>query len=378
MGAPVSDGERVFVAAGRAVVALDARTGTRLWRAATARAVRNAPVVVAGLVVFVEENGVVHALDAALGTERWHADLGAGLDPREVTALAPPVAAGGVVYAGGPRHFAALDAATGVERWHVDAVPDATWRFTLAGPAASPERVVATVDRSRGGLIAWSRDGEEQWRVPASLMYSTDAAPVIAGDTIYVASGTGDLLAIDADDGEVRWSRLLTDDHHSFGYAVRGTPALAGDTVVVATEHDVIWALDAATGDGRWTFAVGDAPVYPSHYRTRSGGFAASPVITGDIVWAAATDGTLVGLDLATGAPRQRLQLGAPVFAGLAAAGDLLIVAGWDGTVHAFATGPPEPPRPAPRAPVIEIAVALVIAISATLRLRRRRAPATR
>ena len=46
----------------------------------------------------------------------------------------------------------------------------------------------------------------EQWRNPVGSLSTT---PVLVGDRIYEVSGTGDLYAIDANDGKVQWKKKL-------------------------------------------------------------------------------------------------------------------------------------------------------------------------
>jgi outer membrane protein assembly factor BamB len=65
-------------------------------------------------------------------------------------------------------------------------------------------------------------------------------------------------------------------------------------------------------------------------------GFEGSPVIAGSVVWAADTAGNLVALDLQSGAELWRTSLGAPVLSSLAVADGWLVVATYDGTVHAW------------------------------------------
>jgi len=375
-GAPVIADGRVIVATTDlargdtgGVVALDARTGAILWRVTTPAPVRAAPIVAGALVVLTQADGRVVALDAATGGPRWTYDAAAGLDPKSSSLWSSPVADAGVIYAGVQRRFAALDAATGAPRWTVDPVPNATWHGTLSSPAIAGDVVLAQLERNKQGVQAWTRDGRPAWRVPPDYTYSMNATPAVDGDRVYLANGIGDALMISAIDGAVIWARLLTDDRHTWAYAITASPAVARGVVVFATEHDELWALDADTGDGLWTWAPGPSPVLAAHYRGPGAGFAASPVITGDVVWAAATDGTVAALDLHTGEVLQRLQVGAPVFAGLAAAGELLVVAGWDGTVHGLSHQDPTP-RP-PRTPLVELAAALVIAGRALARLRR-------
>jgi len=68
-------------------------------------------------------------------------------------------------------------------------------------------------------------------------------------------------------------------------------------------------------------------------------GFEAQPVVTGDVVWAAGTDGTLAALELRTGHEVWSTQLGTPLLAAPAVSGRWLVVAGFDGVVRGLATG---------------------------------------
>jgi hypothetical protein len=135
-----------------------------------------------------------------------------------------------------------------------------------------------------------------------------------------------------------------------WGTATIGTPAIAHGIVVVPTLYRDLVALDATTGTELWRHAGGASRLYTTHYRgARQAGFEASPVITGGIVWIAGTDGALVALELTTGAELWRTEIGEPVLAGAAVAGDQLIVTSFDGTVRALA--PPAAPAAPPEAP---------------------------
>ncbi|MEO7731718.1 MAG: PQQ-binding-like beta-propeller repeat protein, partial [Kofleriaceae bacterium] len=68
--------------------------------------------------------------------------------------------------------------------------------------------------------------------------------------------------------------------------------------------------------------------------------------IAGGVVWAADTSGRLVALELFTGAPIWETELDTPVLAGLAIAGDRLVVASFDGSVRLLGPAVPLPPTP--------------------------------
>ena len=138
--------------------------------------------------------------------------------------------------------------------------------------------------------------------------------------------------------GLIGWAVTATD----WGNATVGTPAVADGVLVVPTLYRDLVALDAATGAILWRAGGTPSPLRTTHYRGKGqAGFEASPVITGDLVWAADTAGELVARDLHTGDDRGRIALGHPVLAGLAVSGDWLVATTYDGMVHALATSPP-------------------------------------
>jgi MYXO-CTERM domain-containing protein len=118
--------------------------------------------------------------------------------------------------------------------------------------------------------------------------------------------------------------------------------------VVPLLYHDLV-GLDAASGLELWRYAGTPSPVRTTHYRgADEAGFESSPVITGDIVWAADTGGQLSAIDLHTGEPLWRTSLGTPVLGGLAVSGDWLVVGSYDGAVRGFTTSPAAPVAPEP------------------------------
>ena len=102
----------------------------------------------------------------------------------------------------------------------------------------------------------------------------------------------------DLDTGEVVWTHA---DPARFWEAIggpgpRATPSLHGERVYALGATGILNALDAADGAVHWSRNVGtDAQVQVPGW-----GFAASPLIVGDIVVAAA-EGRLIGYDLDSG-----------------------------------------------------------------------------
>ena len=294
-------------------------------------------------------DGIVRGLDLATGAERWRYALSPDVDPQSRAVFASVAADGPDALVGSKRELAALDARTGVPMWSADPVPDGTDTQSLAAVAIDRGLAVGVFHRALGGVIAFDRaTGVLRWRFFDDLATGINASPVIAGNTVFVSNAMTDVFALDATTGELRWTTRLDAAGFDWGNATVGTPAYAHDVLVVPTLYDDAVGLDARSGFVLWRHRGNAGALHTVHYRGGGyGGFAASPAITGDIVWLAGTDGAITALDLHTGAELWRTT-GPPVLAGLAVAGDALIAASYDGTVRALV---PSAPHAMARAP---------------------------
>ncbi len=215
-----------------------------------------------------DPGGTAYAPDAAgpkSGVRaKWTRSVGRG-----GVGLAPsPVVAGGTVYAVGSDGLLAVDAATGEVRFRADETPEAAPAVASATAYRAPTLAVIGIGgrldglNAAGGLSAFGRRfGLRRWTVPREddggfavqfgFGRSSPAVPVAYRRTAYVVAG--ELLAVDASSGRVRWT--------ASGYGRR--PAAAGGAVYVSTDRGKVTAYDAATGERRWTESVGTRRVGP-------------------------------------------------------------------------------------------------------------------
>jgi outer membrane protein assembly factor BamB len=353
-GSPVVAGGLVFVGVSDladgsrgGVVAIDLESGEVRWERRLGDSVRSAPAVADGIVVVGTVDGVLHGLDAASGADRWQYDLGSGTDRLQTVFFAAPTIADGVVYAGLQTRFAAVDLATGRPRWQLVPCPEPDGHGDFASVAVGGGLAVGVFHRELGGLIAADvATGKEIWRNQEPAIFAVNASPVIDGDRIFVADGATIVDAIDRATGEILWERQLDERGFWWGFASSGTPAYGDGILVVPTLYGVVYGLDAATGDLRWRVTSAPGPLHPTHYRGAGiAAFAGAPIITGGVVWIGGADGILYAIDLALGNVLWKRDLGTPILAGAAAAGDQLIVATWDGTVRALGPANAGPAR---------------------------------
>lgn len=361
LGTPVISGATVVVAhADRAagdhggLVALDLATGAIRWQVTTPYPVTAAPAIDGDTVVATLASGEVRGYALADGTPRWQQAIAVGVPSLAASLWAPPTISNGVVFAGVEGRFSALDVATGAVLWSVDLQPQYPWLGSLAAPAIANDLVLASFGREDGITAFSTAAGDKRWQLKSAL--AVNAAPVVVGDVVYVATATGEVLSLDAPTGTVRWQRSLVSGGFDWAYAITAAPAYADGRLFVPTQWGALIALDATTGNELWRTSTPGGPLETAHYRSAQPGFAASPVVTGTTVWVGRPDGVLEALSVTDGHELWTTQLGSPMISTPAPAGSALVVATYDGTVHALVPGTQGVLAPPAACPMLAVA----------------------
>src|SRR5207247_5098018 len=149
--------------------------------------------------------------------------------------------------------------------------------------------------------------------------------PAIDQGTVYVVSENplAKLYAIDARDGAKLWSRKLSVDAYA-------GPAVSGGMVFVGTRSDLLgdlFAVDASTGDIRWT-RPGPVPTVPAISRGR-------------VYYTRNDDNTVRAVDATSGLDAWTTGLAGPAYSSVAVANGVLYVGSDDNKLYALdaATG---------------------------------------
>ncbi len=142
------------------------------------------------------------ALGASL-SQIFAVNIGEG-DSRRARITAEPIVAGGVVYTLDARAGVTATSTSGAPIWAADVTP----------------RTDNASDASGGGLS-------------------------VAGGTVFVATGFGELTALDAASGAELWTQDLDAPGTS-------APTVRDDLVYVVARNSTAWALDVATGRIQW------------------------------------------------------------------------------------------------------------------------------
>jgi len=241
--------------------AVEALHGVK-WKFRAAGAIVSTPALAHGTVYFGSSDHFLYALDEKSGALRWKFETGSRV------ASSPAVAAGRVYFGSYDGNFYALDAASG----------KLLWKFATQG-----ERRFAA-KHLHGAFPA-----AEVMPDPFDVFLSS---PALAGELVYFGSGDGNVYALEAPSGKLRWS------FHT-GNVVHASPALANGLVYVGSWDGYFYALEATTGKVRWRFKTGEDPEINNQV-----GIQSSAVVAGDTVYFGCRDSNLYALDALSG--RQR------------------------------------------------------------------------
>jgi outer membrane protein assembly factor BamB len=217
------------------IVALDAETGTELWRF-RAGVIESSPLLVDGVLYFGSWDRKMYALDAKTHRLKWTFTTG--------DAVKDSAAYGnGTIYFGSyDGKVYALDAKTGRKRWAGSGIGN-----FYATPAVAYGRVF--IGNTDGRVYAFgAKSGHLLWaRSTGGYVYSSAA---VWGRTVYVGSYDHRFYALDAGSGEVRWS-------FDAKAPISGSPTVIAGNVYFASFKGRTYALNARSGKEVWQFRDG-------------------------------------------------------------------------------------------------------------------------
>jgi outer membrane protein assembly factor BamB len=183
------------------------------------------------------------------------------------------------------------------------------WRQPIGGGHASfvaANGHAFTIEQRGGQEVAVAYDvltGRERWTNAWDAVFISNsgggpgprATPAFHDGTLFVLGATGELRALDASSGNLRWRTNVFDDagaaKRDFGIAV--SPLIVGNTVVTVPgggNGRTIVAYDRASGRVAWS-ALDDAPSYSSPVRVTIAGVEQIVAVLDTRVVGLSTDG---------------------------------------------------------------------------------------
>jgi len=329
---PLRVGDVVIVApVGGPLIALDVETGEQRWQYEPAGKLWERSYVTDGDRVFVGiEGGKLIALEAETGDVQWERDLG-------IDVQIDPHVAGEVLYVPttfvgpgleanpqGQARIFALAAATGEEIWSAT-----TDNYILQTPFLQNDILFVggsyqdpTIEVDEGGpmrLYALSaEDGSRRW-----IYQSEDGfmKALYATDEVVAYSADQDFASgVDTQTGELLWRK----DTGNWVPSLSGT----GDTVYFGSATTVVHALDMNSGEPLWKYNIGgDSFNY----------LLGTPVRVGNSLYFLSQQGDIIALDATDGTLQWQLETGITgARDGLTVAGGWLFIGDGEGNVYAY------------------------------------------
>ena len=272
--------------------------------------------------------GEMAAVDPKTGEKIWSQSLMA-------LAAGRPAYADGLVYvvSGGATSWA-VEADNGRVRWQVDGLSDLNMRRGSTGPAVSDKLVLFGYGSGdvqaafrKGGLVLWTatlagaRSGQA-----ISTIGGIGASPVISGKRVYAANASGRLVAMNLDSG----ARLWTAPHGAL------TPLwVAGGSVFLINDIGQLVRVDARNGQTIWAV---DLPTDKTSLSWRSTEVIAhhGPILAGGRLIVASGDGLLRQFDPVAGEELDAIKIPGGATTSPVVANGVLYVVSKNGKLHAF------------------------------------------
>jgi len=210
-----------------------------------------------------------------------------------------------------------------------------TGRCTAASPAVADHIVYmaflnkppcnATRSGLNGEVVALDAEtGKVRWKV---TMAPTESSPLVAGGLVYVGDWSGKLYALNAHSGRVVWTygKLVWKAGAQQRLGSRGTfystPAVAYGRVYIGSTDGKMYSFGATSGKLRWSHGTGSY-VY------------ASPAVWNRRVYAGSYDGTIYCWDAATGDVRWKFKTNGSISGSAVVINGVVYVANFSGRTY--------------------------------------------
>lgn len=317
------------------------------WEYDSKEAIEAPPAVSGGRVFVADVMGKVTAIDQQKGTELWSKDFGTGF-------VASPAVLGEVLVIGDfDGNLYAMNVADGSLKWKK------TTDGEINGAATFYKDSVLATSQD-GNLYCYSvEDGSLKWTYETGDQIR--CSPTIAGNRTFLGGCDAKLHIVDLDTGTSACDPL------PLGGPTGSTPAVQGDQVFVPIMDGTVYAFDWKTNQQAWMYedeetqqeyrnspAANSEVVILSSARKQVDALSiktgkrlwrhtlkrradASPVIAGDDVFVAGTDGRLVRLNTKDGTSEKwSFEIRGSFLAGPRIAGKQLFIADEKGVVRCF------------------------------------------
>ncbi|MBC9911753.1 PQQ-binding-like beta-propeller repeat protein [Chitinophaga varians] len=301
---PAVFGESILIAGmnGR-LHAVNKKTGALQWTAAAKKGIATSLTVSGNTVFAGSYDGHYYAFDARNGKQRWK------------------------FRTGGER----MIGAKGLWTMQPDTMyMEDQYDLYLSSPATDATSVY--FGSSDSCIYALDKhNGQLRWKFKTNGPVHGGAA--CAQGMVLAGSWDTYVYALDAATGKLRWKFKTQEDlkYHHVLEGIQAAPVVAGNTVYIGARDARLYALDIRTGNKQWEYSAGDAWIV-----------GAATVANGHVYVGTSDSYLMVDLDAATGKELHRHKGGGYVFSAPALSGAALCYGDFTGRLFLMNTNNPQ------------------------------------
>ncbi len=236
------------------------------------------------------------ALSGKALQKAWSSSIGDGSKKRLPLTTQPVVVGKSIFTLDTDSRLSSFDIENGKRRWSVSVRKEDEDDAVISGGISYDNGLVYVTSGYNEIIAVDAQTGNIRWRAP--IRTPSRAAPTISGGRIFITTINNSLLALNAADGREEWEFAGLGENK--GLVGAASPAAAGDMVVPAFSSGELYGLRANNGSVAWSDNLSGS--------TRLGGMTALsdirglPVIDGNVVYAISFAGKMVAVDIRTGA----------------------------------------------------------------------------
>ena len=242
-------------------------------------------------------------------TKQWKSDFGTGSSKREVL-LARPLIKNNTVYTlDAEGRLSAFNLTDGKDLWRVelDFENGNIGDMALKGVGLAMDGNTIYITTGFGAVVAAkAEDGAKIWE--KNLAMPLRIAPTVAAGKVFVQSADNHFFALDAGSGEVLWDYDIAMENTTLMGGAMAAYSKANDMVITGFSNGEAQAFGATIGTPLWsTDLVENSYAYSSTYLHT---IKASPVVDGNIVYLLGSADVFTAIDVRSGAPKWQKKIG--------------------------------------------------------------------
>lgn len=307
------------------IVAFHTKTGKSIWHFFPKGTIKNTFTIDGANVMATDILGNVYAIDARTGTPIWQSSVN---NEKQAPQLNKETHSDSLYLNVNPNRITALKSSNGAVAWSInqDSTHNASETTLTVGDG------IILILNSDGGFVGINEStGKPVWSKTSEGFSCNNASMSYSNGLFHVVSGRK-YLSINQKDGATEKVATLPTP-----ISTKSAPLLSDNLLIFGSINNGLVAYDLNANQIAWRVDVGIAlvntlPNIQEHQKTVE----TSAVKIGRFIVFGASDGFLYVVDIANGAIKQKVNLGAPILSTPTIAGDTLYTTDISGNITAF------------------------------------------